>query len=52
LNDISEMIARGLVQPQRLLQFFDEIEPRLYRYPAIDPRSFRRAVEETVKPRS
>jgi len=49
LNDIREMIARGLVQPERLLQFFDEIEPQLYRYPAIDPRSFRRAVEEIVK---
>ena len=24
------------------------VEPRLFRYPAIDPKSFRRAVEEAV----
>ena len=28
---------------------FNEIEPRLYRYPAIHAPSFRRAVEETVR---
>jgi hypothetical protein len=49
LNDIHEMMARGLVQPERLLEFFDQIEPQLYRYPAIDARSFRRAVEEIAR---
>lgn len=52
LADVRQMIARGLVDPERVLRFFDQIEPELYRYPAIDPRSFRRAVEETMKPYS
>lgn len=43
--DVNEMIRRGLVDPGQLLKFFNLIEPRLYRYPAIDPASFRQAVE-------
>jgi hypothetical protein len=27
----------------------DELSPRLYRYPAIDPGSFRRALEAAVR---
>jgi len=49
VNDVREMILRGLIQPERLLHFFEEIEGSLYRYPAIDPRSFRRAVEQFVE---
>ena len=48
LLDVREMLARGLVEAPRLTVFFEEIEPRLFRYPAIDPKSFRRAVEEAV----
>jgi hypothetical protein len=44
LEDLREMLARGLVDRQRLLEDFAAIEPRLYRYPAIDPRAFRRAL--------
>ena len=42
------MIQRGLVEPKRLLELFIAIENQLYRYPAIDPPSFRRAVERVV----
>ena len=35
------MIARGLVEPARLRELYDAIEPELYRYPAIDPPAFR-----------
>ncbi len=49
VEDVREMMARGLIEPDRVLHFFDEIEKELYRYPAIDPRSFRRAVEEMMK---
>lgn len=48
LDDVGQMIARGLVDPGRLEAFFAEIEPELYRYPAIDPASFRRRVEAAV----
>ncbi|MDH4066205.1 MAG: hypothetical protein OEW19_17525 [Acidobacteriota bacterium] len=47
--DVREMTARGLTEPTRLLVFFEQIAPGLYRYPAIDPASFRRAVEQTVR---
>jgi len=44
--DVREMIANGLVDPAEAMRQFEQIEPDLYRYPAIDPASFRRAVEE------
>jgi hypothetical protein len=47
--DVGEMAARGLIEPARLLVFFEQIAPNLYRYPAINPASFRRAVEQTVR---
>jgi hypothetical protein len=40
--------ARGLIERHGLLQYFTAIEPELYRFPAIDPASFRRAVEATT----
>jgi uncharacterized nucleotidyltransferase DUF6036 len=44
LADVQEMLARGLVTAAGLRDYFDAITPRLYRYPAIDPASFGRAV--------
>jgi len=46
--DVNELLARGLVEPRRLLAGFDEIEPELYRFPAVDPQDFRRSVEAAV----
>lgn len=46
LADVREMIARKLVDPRGALEYFGRMEPDLYRFPAIDPPSFRRAVEE------
>jgi hypothetical protein len=40
------MLERGLVEADRLRSAFDEIEPQLYRFPAIDPSDFRRRVED------
>lgn len=48
LRDVREMFARGLIEAAELRRLFLVIEPRLYRYPAIDPKSFRRAVEEIL----
>jgi hypothetical protein len=45
LRDVHEMIAAGLVNPAEALIQFDAIEPELYRFPSIDPASFRTAVE-------
>lgn len=46
LEDVRAMLARGTVEPARALEYYARIEPELYRFPAIDPPSFRRAVEE------
>lgn len=43
-RDVAELIDRRLVEPDRLLAYFRAIEPELYRFPAIDPPSFERAV--------
>ncbi len=45
LEDVRQMIARGLVDPGELRRRFEQIEPQLYRYPAIDPADFRKALE-------
>jgi hypothetical protein len=49
-RDVAELIGRGLVDRARLREYFDAIEPDLYRFPAIDPASFRRAVQAAVAP--
>lgn len=46
LLDVKEMITSGLVDPAEVRAQFEAIEPDLYRFPAIDPDSFRRSVEE------
>jgi hypothetical protein len=51
LLDAEEMLRRGLIERSELLRLFTAIEPELYRYPAIDPPSFRAAVEELVAKR-
>ena len=45
LADVREMVERRLVDPGHALEYFARMEPDLYRFPAIDPRTFRRAVE-------
>jgi len=49
LLDVRQMLESGLVEPARLLEYFSRIEDQLYKYPAIDAKSFRRAVEEFVE---
>jgi hypothetical protein len=48
LADVTEMVSRGMVDPGRALELFAEIEPELFRYPAIDPAAFRRKVERAL----
>ena len=49
LEDVGALVQRGLVEPARAIAYFDQIEPQLFRYPAIDPRAFRRRVEEAFR---
>lgn len=48
VTDVAAMIELGLIDRQAVLDFLRQIEPFLYRYPAIDPQSFRRAVEAAM----
>lgn len=45
LRDVAEMVDSGQVEPARLLQLFEGIEPELFRFPAVDPVRLRGAVE-------
>lgn len=44
LLDVEAMQRDGLLERAKLLALFEAIEPQLYRYPAIDPGSFSKAV--------
>jgi hypothetical protein len=48
-EDVAAMMERGLVEPARLLELYGAIEPELYRFPAIDPTSFRAEVERVTR---
>jgi len=49
LQDVYQMIEEKLVEVTRLHELFGAIEGRLYKYPAIDGRSFRQAVERVIR---
>jgi hypothetical protein len=46
--DVAQMLARSLIDRDELRHRFEQIEPQLYRYPAIDPAAFRRALEDAI----
>ncbi len=50
LADVEAMRDRGLITPAEVRRQFALIEPFLYRFPAIDPPSFRRAVDAMFPP--
>lgn len=45
LEDVQSMIRSGQVEPTRLRELFDAVEPELFRFPTIDPTGLREAVE-------
>lgn len=44
-EDLRALVRSGLVKPHELRRYFAEIEPLLYRFPAIDAASFRSRAE-------
>lgn len=46
LRDVKSMLKTGLIRCGQLWEMFQKIEPDLIRYPAIDPASFRAAVQK------
>ena len=49
VEDVQAMFQRGLINQKQILEYLGQIESHLYRYPAIDPASFRKSVEELAK---
>jgi len=49
LDDVQHMMDSGLVEPSRLHELYDTIEPELFRYPAIDPAAFRWKVSAALR---
>lgn len=50
LADVQAMSARGLISAAEVRAQFARMEPELFRFPAIDPPSFRRAVDAVFPP--
>lgn len=49
ISDVEEMFRRALIESTQLRKLFEAIFAQLYRYPAIDPPAFRRAMEKMVE---
>ena len=50
LADVHAMQAHGLISAAEVRAQFARMEPELFRFPAIDPPSFRRAVDAVFPP--
>ena len=50
LADVQAMMAYGLISAADVRAQFARVEPELFRFPAIDPPSFRRAVDAVFPP--
>jgi hypothetical protein len=48
LSDVRHLFRSQLINPRKLMDLFSQIEDQLFRYPAINPSSFRRAVELAI----
>ncbi len=49
-RDVAGMLAAGLISRNRLMTYYESIESKLLRYPAIAPAEFRRKVTEFCNP--
>jgi hypothetical protein len=50
VDDVREMVVRGMIEPSGAWHYYSDIEPHLFRYPAVDPRSFRQSMEAAFGP--
>jgi hypothetical protein len=48
LDDVRALIRHGLADVASVRATFEQIEPELYRFPAIEPAAFRRRVEDAL----
>jgi uncharacterized nucleotidyltransferase DUF6036 len=52
LLDVRAMVESGLVEPKTLLEMYEGIEAQLFRFPAVDPKGLRAAVERLGETRN
>ncbi|MCC6741538.1 MAG: hypothetical protein IT452_21045 [Planctomycetia bacterium] len=50
-RDVEEMFRRGMIEPGKLRELFEQIKPELYRYPAVDAAAFERRLQATLAQR-
>lgn len=48
-KDVASMLEGALVDTEKLRSLFLQIKPFLYKYPAIEPEKFEKAVDETIE---
>ena len=48
LGDVDAMVGGGLVEPERLHELFEAIEPDLFRFPGVDAGAFREKLERAL----
>ena len=48
VEDVRAMRHDGLIEPRRLRGYFEKIKPELYRYPAIDAKAFKNALDKFI----
>jgi hypothetical protein len=48
LADVRAMLDRGLIDPDRLRELHAEIEPELFRFPAVDAGALRNKLERSL----
>jgi hypothetical protein len=49
IQDVAAMFEHLLIKREKLKELYNAIEPQLYRYPAIDPPHFSKAVQAIVE---
>jgi hypothetical protein len=45
LEDVESMMQSGEIEPAKLLELYEAVEPELFRFPAVDPAKLRISVE-------
>lgn len=48
LEDVRHALGDGEINRAELWRLFDAIVPQLHRFPAVDPKSFRKRLEEAI----
>lgn len=48
LQDVQEMLARGLIDVTKTREYFNRIKPELYRFPAIHAPTFEKALDQAL----